>query len=1072
MARAKNNPQSIFGSGNVSTTSQPPSRLTESTAQLRGALLSRNIYSDFNQYPLPENTRQRVVSSVSSILDVVSPFTSSSFSDSVLGRLASTPKTPLSDIGLILLGKQFLLNFKSNVQQELIPSINLKNVFDGNPDSKLFQKKIKYNITRKQEGGNLTNFLEDYFGSYSVNSSTFSKNPTNEEYLINTGEAQLDFLFGKTSPSIASGGINKNIYKPSGSAYVNAAAESDNKIGKRSDIMPQRTWFNYLYRGNSPYISIVPTLDLVNSIVSSDQSMASSYIAMGEITQEYAPDLDFIRNNFGVSDKKSNSKSISELTSKDDPDAFDRLVYDNGGLNEDINQQLVWGRDGVSDRAEGRLSVLRGLDENINVTRKNPQTDFNIRGGLLEYTRNLLNASEGSLIDQTRKIYVNGDRVAGMNGSALWKSPDGRTGVRQHSILDQYDRFAKAIRFNGNIDYEGNPNSVIYDSVIPRMHPTYNERIGVLNNRNLTFSIENLAVLVIGDNNVTMIDDEYGTQIPITEAGPFGGRMMWFPPYGIELNEVSSAKYDTVAMVGRGEPMYSYMYSERSANLSFKLIMDHPEQVAQFYGRENHSEVAKFYAFGGNEFTPTTEIIDNSKLIKEKQDEILRIRNSQQQSIPDVIIPDEFRISFPNGYPQSGSMSVIDELFTNKYRYELNADWKSADGTSFALNSRVFDLTYISRIGDEDFYIDAPDGYTQSGAEYISGKRDLDDEIYRVFNDNNNVKFFRIEVIGRATLLGNTEINQTLSQNRADATKAFIEKRIEKVLGQRADTLGIEITATGIGTEGGSQDFSKPDTIHQRGAKEERISTIQFKEKDTVPQNVETQLSASDLQTISQLENEISVLESEMNTTKRNSPKSGVYKERKADENSTNDSAILKGFKSVSGNYFYPMFNSQTPEDFHRRLTFLQQCVRQGSAVRSATDVDDNGIVRAKNSVFGKQPICVLRIGDFFYTKVVIENITIDYEDFPWDLNPEGWGMQPMIASVNLQMKVIGGQSLKGPIDALQNAVSFNYYANSTYKNKGGVYNTAIKNETLQHGADREPVGLTKLNPIEINSII
>ena len=54
-------------------------------------------------------------------------------------------------------------------------------------------------------------------------------------------------------------------------------------------------------------------------------------------------------------------------------------------------------------------------------------------------------------------------------------------------------------------------------------------------------------------------------------------------------------------------------------------------------------------------------------------------------------------------------------------------------------------------------------------------------------------------------------------------------------------------------------------------------------------------------------------------------------------------------------------------------------------------------------------------------------------------MNPEGFGMQPMMAKITLQMKLIGGQSLEGPIDALQNAVSFNQYANSTFS-KNGMY--------------------------------
>ena len=154
-------------------------------------------------------------------------------------------------------------------------------------------------------------------------------------------------------------------------------------------------------------------------------------------------------------------------------------------------------------------------------------------------------------------------------------------------------------------------------------------------------------------------------------------------------------------------------------------------------------------------------------------------------------------------------------------------------------------------------------------------------------------------------------------------------------------------------------------------------------------------------------------------------------------ERSTADSAILHGFQSMVGNNYYPVFHSQTPEDFHKRLTFLQQCTRQGSAKRYNPEPDENGIMRARNSVFGRQPICILRVGDFFYTKVIIESVNVDYTETTWDMNPEGMGMQPMIAKITLNMKLIGGQSLKGPIDALQNAVSFNYYANSSFSNKG-----------------------------------
>jgi hypothetical protein len=76
----------------------------------------------------------------------------------------------------------------------------------------------------------------------------------------------------------------------------------------------------------------------------------------------------------------------------------------------------------------------------------------------------------------------------------------------------------------------------------------------------------------------------------------------------------------------------------------------------------------------------------------------------------------------------------------------------------------------------------------------------------------------------------------------------------------------------------------------------------------------------------------------------------------------------------------------------------------------------------------------VLRIGDFFYTKIIIDSLTIAYDDCNWDLNDEGIGIMPMIADVNIGFKFLGGSDITGPISRLQNAVSFNYYANT------GVY--------------------------------
>lgn len=52
-------------------------------------------------------------------------------------------------------------------------------------------------------------------------------------------------------------------------------------------------------------------------------------------------------------------------------------------------------------------------------------------------------------------------------------------------------------------------------------------------------------------------------------------------------------------------------------------------------------------------------------------------------------------------------------------------------------------------------------------------------------------------------------------------------------------------------------------------------------------------------------------------------------------------------------------------------------------------------------------------------------------------MNPEGIGVMPMFAKVTLSFVFLGGSDLAGPISRLQNAVSFNYYANtSVYDNR------------------------------------
>ena len=129
--------------------------------------------------------------------------------------------------------------------------------------------------------------------------------------------------------------------------------------------------------------------------------------------------------------------------------------------------------------------------------------------------------------------------------------------------------------------------------------------------------------------------------------------------------------------------------------------------------------------------------------------------------------------------------------------------------------------------------------------------------------------------------------------------------------------------------------------------------------------------------------------------------------------------------------HFNPAFHSMTPEGLNSRLTFLNQCVRPGQTIPVIGPDGRPKYNDALNTSFGAPPILVLRVGDFYHSKIVPESVAFTYDDPKFDINPEGIGLQPMIANVSINFKFIGGHGLKNPVEELQNALSFNFYANT-----------------------------------------
>jgi hypothetical protein len=183
-----------------------------------------------------------------------------------------------------------------------------------------------------------------------------------------------------------------------------------------------------------------------------------------------------------------------------------------------------------------------------------------------------------------------------------------------------------------------------------------------------------------------------------------------------------------------------------------------------------------------------------------------------------------------------------------------------------------------------------------------------------------------------------------------------------------------------------------------------------------------------DIELKSEIEDEKKLDSQEGNLRVPNIPLSRFYSECDYFEKLSQDDPIVYSEIKQKIKYFQPSFHSTTPEGFNSRLNFLQQCMRQGPTKDPSKDGKSK---TPENLAFGRPPVCILRLGDFYYTRIIIDSISFSYDPLVWDLNPEGIGVQPMICTVDMSFNFIGGSSLNGPISKLQNAVSFNYYANT-----------------------------------------
>ena len=579
------------------------------------------------------------------------------------------------------------------------------------------------------------------------------------------------------------------------------------------------------------------------------------------------------------------------------------------------------------------------------------------------------------------------------------------------------------------------------------------------------FSLENLAWKPSKKKGFTVQD------LPLCERGPNGGRIMWFPPYDLTFSEQISSRWNATDFIGRPEPIYTYGNSTRSGSLSFKIIVDHPSvlnlivdkvlkgQTAQ----ETNSILESFFA-GCKEYDlyqlaeiyntiPLKELQQIQVILNETTDPttiktVTDILPTEQPIVPtapelaapvqtdnltedtagvDISIePSDFKVYFRNNYPKPNTTPNFQDLLLEYL--EKQSEYANGSGNANSVNN--FFNTEIKDDVDQ-----------------------LNKVAVRINELCKNGITVNMSLIGNTSSIATSDYNLGLSNRRIDSIEKFFKEYSGGTLNNFVGNL-FKINKTPAGETNSNQlvsTGSTQNTVFSLQAIQDRnvqilITTVAPPKTDQEQQpQVQETPQTDELPNLTDvkstgpqyLKTTQDVTTTTITRTENITPLPGLAKkvlrnllsECSYFEMMKEDSPVVYDSLKEKLKYFHPGFHSITPEGLNARLTFLNQCAKPGSTIPVINDQGEEKVNDAENTAFGAPPVCILRIGDFYNTKILINSMQFQFENL--DINPEGIGIQPMIASVSLSFDFIGGSGLKEPINRLQNALSFNYYANT-----------------------------------------
>lgn len=551
------------------------------------------------------------------------------------------------------------------------------------------------------------------------------------------------------------------------------------------------------------------------------------------------------------------------------------------------------------------------------------------------------------------------------------------------------------------------------------------------------FSIENLAWRTSNRPGLTYDD------LPVCERGPNGGRIMWFPPYGLKFNENTNPNFQENEFIGRPEPIYTYRNTKRTGSVSFKIIVDYPSMldviVQKELGKESNrvrlNEIVDSFMAGLLTFDiyelarrfPTLQpqelltyqnILNNPNVTNEQVSEVgknvsqtnqggrgdggpgpgvgnNKSQSSSQNNIPSLSDFNDLTYFFPknvsSGSYQTNYDTLINELSfittTNVTNFKKNVIQYNFDTLNKNLISKINEIFKQNSKASIKITFKSPSNNAQ---EWLNSIKNYFNTIYPSQITNKQLTF---------TLEPETTSNISVKGKPQGQSEGGNSTQISSYTCPGTDDISVIACRSMLISK------IEIDNSPEQNPSETNVSPIPTSPtsnsiQETIRQGISKKL-------VRELLSECSYFE----LVKETNP--FVY------------DTIREKVK-----YFNPAFHSTTPEGLNARLTFLQQCSRPGDTIPTIGPDGKPKYNNAVNTSFGAPPVLVLRIGDFYNTKIIPTSIAITYEEL-LDINPEGIGVQPMIANVTLGFNFVGGSGLANAIDTLQNALTFNYYANT-----------------------------------------